>query len=106
MFTEEIPGWCAGQKCSLQEHEIPDSSKKQQDLQAEILDGCCYNSGSVAIVSTNSQEKKVIAFLKKFKWIPGPSLRNWGNESSYTRLWFFQIPKSQFKAYQEDNTYW
>jgi len=104
MRTYEIQGWCAGIKVSLREgREIlyhPPHLKCDREYynrwQKDIIKTVAKREGSVAVVSVNTSEKYLISFLRKYKWKPGPLMKNWIHNGRNTRLYFFQIPKKEY----------
>jgi len=94
----DTPGWCAG--CKV--HGITETTITHKTFPSieTILQACVEEQhASVAIVSVNEEETRVLEWLLKNKFRKGPSVRNWNHGGRKTFLYFKQIPERIYEEF-------
>lgn len=98
LFIDDVDGWCAARKVSLEDWYFTDLHF-EPPTNVGILKEVGRQGGSIACVSVNVDEKEVIAFLKRNKWVESPRWPNYLHGGRKTFMAFKQVPKRYYNGH-------
>lgn len=101
IYTEDIPYWCAGTKVSLEDWTVENSEKLKFNLLNYLYRRIGAQSGSVLVITTAPDEKKLLEWCKKKKFTC-TKYRNFNHDGELTYLCVKQIPKRYYKSFYGD----